>query len=175
MNKTFITILFCIGFLSGFAQNSVIKGKLIAELPEETERIVKRTKVILEINEKIITADLDDDLNFSFYDLKAGNFKIRTEPKPAGTNRIIIDFLKPNDTINIKLPYSLTCKYDKSKKDKTCPVCKKEDQVIPISYGLIVEITKKGEVKKEKEYKSGGCVTTGCDPNWYCKRDEIDF
>jgi hypothetical protein len=174
MRKTFTAILFFVGFLSGFAQNSVISGKLIAELPEETELIARRTKVILEINEKIITAELDDSLNFSFYDLKAGNFKIRTEPKPAGTNRIIIDSLKTSDTLNIKLPYVLTCKFDKSKKDKTCPICHKKDEVIPIHYGLIVDINN-GEDKKEKEYKSGGCVTTGCDPNWYCKRDEIEF
>ena len=175
MKETFSTILIFFGISFCIAQNGVIKGKIIAEIPEEAKLIAENTKVILEINGIEKTAIVDKNLNFSFHNLKSDSIRIRTEPHSYLQNSIIIGFLKPNDTVKIKIPYSLSCKYDQSKENKTCPVCKKEDQVIPISYGLIAEITKKGEEKKEKEYKSGGCVTTGCDPNWYCKRDEINF
>ena len=175
MRETFSTILIFIGISFCVAQNGVINGKIIAEIPEEAELIAENTKVILEINGIEKSTVLDKNLNFSFRNLESDSIRIRTEPHSYLRNRIIIGFLKPNDSIELKIPYSLSCKYDKSKENKTCPVCKKEDKVIPISYGLIAEIRKKGEEKKEKEYKSGGCVTTGCDPNWYCKRDKIEF
>tara|TARA_R110002051_G_scaffold117953_1_gene191763 strand:- start:2448 stop:2975 length:528 start_codon:yes stop_codon:yes gene_type:complete len=175
MKKTFSIILTFIGISFCLAQNGVINGKIIAEIPEEVELIAGKTKVILEINGIEISTIVDKNLNFSFYNLKSDSIRIRTEPGYYRSQRTGIGFMKPNDTIDIKIPLALSCKYDQSKENKTCPVCKKEDKVIPISYGLIAEITKKGEEKKEKEYKSGGCVTTGCDPNWYCKRDDINF
>ena len=175
MKKTFSIILTFIGVTFCISQNGVINGKIIAEIPEEAKLIAENTKVILEINGIEKTTFVDKNLNFSFHNLKSDSIRIRTEPQSYMRQLTIIGFLKPNDTVQVKIPYSLSCKYDTSKNNKTCPVCKKDDQVIPISYGLISEITKKGEEKKEKEYKPGGCVTTGCDPNWYCKRDEIDF
>jgi hypothetical protein len=27
----------------------------------------------------------------------------------------------------------------------------------------------------KEEYKSGGCMVSGCDPHWYCKRDKKKF
>jgi hypothetical protein len=175
MRKTFIIILIFIGIPSCIAQVGVINGKIVAEIPEEAELIAENIKVILEINGIEKSTVVDKNLNFSFHNLLSDSIQIRTEPYSYLRNRIIIGFLKPNDTIELKIPYSLSCKYDQSKENKTCPICKKEDQTIPISYGLIVEITKKGEENKEKEYRSGGCVITGCDANWYCKRDEIEF
>jgi len=175
MRETFSIILMFIGISFCIAQNGVINGKIIAEIPEEVGFIAENTKVILEINGVERTTIVDKNLNFSFYNLKSDSIRIRTEPDYYGQQRTYIGFIKPNDTIDLKIPLALSCKYDQSKENKTCPVCEKEDQVIPISYGLIAEITKKGEEKKEKEYKSGGCVTTGCDPNWYCKRDEFKF
>ena len=59
------------------------------------------------------------------------------------------------------------------KKDKTCPVCKKNDGVIQILYGLPGE-----ELFNEAEQgkvKLGGCVVTNFDPHWYCKRDKKEF
>ncbi|MDT0295920.1 hypothetical protein ACFQ3R_14715 [Mesonia ostreae] len=175
MRKTFSIILMFIGISFCLAQNGVINGKIVAEIPEEAELIAENTKVILEINGIEKTTVVDKNLNFSFHNLESDSIRIRTEPHSYMRQLTIIGFLKPNETVEIKIPYSLSCKYDQSKENKTCPICKKQDQVIPISYGLIAEITKKGEEKKDKVYKSGGCVTTGCDPNWYCKRDEINF
>ncbi len=78
--------------------------------------------------------------------------------------------------------YSVYCKYDKSAKDKKCPLCGREDNVIPIRYGLIaVIVPKKGKhtLKNQnqviEEFFAGGCVVTYCDPNWYCKKDHLKF
>ncbi|WP_417871301.1 hypothetical protein [Winogradskyella sp.] len=175
MRNTFCIILIIIGIKFCNAQNGVINGKIIAEIPEEKELIAENTKVILEINGVQKTTVVDKNLNFYFRNLESDSIQISTEPHSYMRELIIIGFLKPNDTIDVKIPYSLSCKYDKSIDNKTCPICKKDDEVIPISYGLTLEIEKKEKTKKQKEYKSGGCVTTGCDPNWYCRRDEIDF
>lgn len=175
MRGKFSIILIFIGISFCAAQNGVIKGKLIAEIPEEAELISKKTKVILEINGTKKYATLDENLNFSFNNVASDTILIRTEPKSITRNRIITGFLKPNETVEIEIPYSLSCKYDKSKKNKLCPVCERKDEVIPIRYGLIVNNSKKDKGENTKEYKEGGCVITGCDPNWYCKRDEIEF
>ena len=65
------------------------------------------------------------------------------------------------DTIDWKIKY------------KTCPVCKKKDKVIPITYGLpgkeLMELSKSGEVIL------AGCVISTNSPRWYCKRDLNKF
>jgi len=175
MNKTFSIITVFFGILISFGQNGVINGKIIPEIPEEKKQIAENTKVILNIGNEEKIVFVDKDLNFTFRDLKSDTIRIRTEPKTFGQNIIITGFLEPNETVEIKIPYSLSCKYDKSVNNKTCPICKKSDEVIPISYGLIIEIAKKGEDKKGKEYRAGGCVVSECDPNWYCKRDDYEF
>ncbi len=61
----------------------------------------------------------------------------------------------------------------KSKHTKLCPVCRKTDQVIPIIYGSpsfeLWQESKKGTVRL------GGCCISSENPEWYCKRDEIEF
>jgi 4-hydroxy-3-methylbut-2-en-1-yl diphosphate synthase IspG/GcpE len=54
-----------------------------------------------------------------------------------------------------------------------CPMCGKEDQVIPIQYG---EPTAKAyEEEREGQLILGGCIVTGVSPDWYCKRDDLEF
>lgn len=54
-----------------------------------------------------------------------------------------------------------------------CPKCKKTDQVIPIEYGMpgpeMIELSERGEIAL------GGCEVWEDSPNYYCKRDQIDF
>jgi hypothetical protein len=58
------------------------------------------------------------------------------------------------------------------------PTCPKNhtDSIIPIVYGLVVT---RGDTfikdKKEMKVKYAGCVTTGCDPQFYCKEHDIEF
>jgi hypothetical protein len=78
-----------------------------------------------------------------------------------------------NDTLKLSFTVPFKCNYDKG--NKTCPICKKSDLVVPIVYGLILETRSKRRKKKELEFHSGGCVISGCDPNWYCKRDDKEF
>lgn len=56
---------------------------------------------------------------------------------------------------------------------RCCPVCGKNDMVIPIKYGLpgstLFEEAAKGKAKL------GGCIVWPDNPSWYCKRDDIKF
>jgi len=59
------------------------------------------------------------------------------------------------------------------KKTKICPVCQKDDQVIPITYGLPDE-----EAMIEAEHGKiilGGCIMTNNSPICYCVGDKKKF
>jgi hypothetical protein len=74
------------------------------------------------------------------------------------------------------LTYPELCIFNQSFKDKPCPKCKSRDMVIPISYGLqIPDFAQPVPVKPTYESYGGGCEPTGCDPTWYCKRDNEKF
>ena len=114
---------------------------------------------------------VDSNLAFEFTHVMCGLARIRVKPRSYPIDfgyRLEID---PNETIYLEIDYAPICEYAKSVNDKTCPVCKKKNRVIPIVYGLITFTNK----KETKNYYRGGCVTYGCDPNWYCRRDNTKF
>jgi hypothetical protein len=52
-----------------------------------------------------------------------------------------------------------------------CPVCGKNDEVVPIAYGYPgMEMM---EASMREEIKLGGCVLGG--EHWFCKRDDESF
>jgi hypothetical protein len=123
-------------------------------------------------------------LNISTTSDKYGNFKF--EKIPFGTYDIQAFYVGYGDTsvtisIQNRNPFELrlelpkACKYDKNRKNKTCPTCNKSDQTIPIVYGLMVTTDNSQKKKKGNEFYTGGCNVTTCDPNWFCKRDSIKF
>jgi len=68
----------------------------------------------------------------------------------------------------------LDCHYDKSKNDKTCPICKKKDQSIPVVFGRSLS-PEDSKAEKEGKLYSAGCIKPDCFPNWFCKRDSVKF
>jgi hypothetical protein len=180
MKQTLYILLLTFGFLFCSAQTVKVNGKLLLQNEDDRSLVIEKTKVVLEQNGIEQITKVNDSLEF-YFEIN-GLDKIQITITPKGVGRVSGRFykfknteLRKNNTISIKIPYSLTCKYDKSKDNKTCPICKKEDEVTPISYGLGAETTKKGEEKKEEKFKPGGCVVTDCDPNWFCKRDNLEF
>jgi len=56
---------------------------------------------------------------------------------------------------------------------KKCPRCRKNDEVIPILYG---EPTQEAMEDINRGLRAmGGCIVDFDSPNWYCKRDELEF
>ncbi|MEY8847293.1 hypothetical protein AB9K26_00635 [Psychroserpens sp. XS_ASV72] len=180
MKKHLISTTLIFGFICCYSQNIKVNGKILLENEDDRNNVIQKTKVILSQNGTEQSTKVNENLEF-FFEIEGFNdIEVTFEPKGMGniSGRFYTfknSELRKKDTISLKIPYSLTCKYDKSKDNKTCPTCEREDEVIPIAYGLIAEITKKGEEKQEKKYKSGGCVISDCDPNWYCKRDNLEF
>lgn len=170
----FFLSVYCLLNYVSIAQTGMLTGHLIVDKYADKDRIAKSTLVILRDSERKI-ALLDKDLNFFFDSLYTDTIQLRLEgmlnyPDTTIENLVVED----GNTTHLEIPWPMICKYDKSKKDKTCPVCKKKDETIPIVYGLLVDTGKKTK-KKQKEFYPGGCVISGCDPNWYCKRDKIEF
>jgi hypothetical protein len=58
------------------------------------------------------------------------------------------------------------------KSERICPR-QHADSLIPVVYGLpgrkLMREASKGRVRL------GGCIVTGCDPEWYCKVHDIEF
>jgi len=152
--------------LTCLAQTGTIKGKVYDKNEKEGLAFAN----VFLVNHKI---GAGTDLN--------GDFRI--DSIPIGTYDLRITYLGYQDftltsikvtkdtIIDLNINYPPPCKYDK--KNKYCPVCKKKDKVIPIVYGLpsqgLLKESKKGKVRL------GGCMISGCDPSWYCKRDKKEF
>ena len=110
-----------------------------------------------------------------FSSVPADTFSIRVYDLMCLDTTIENIIVSANQTTELHITILSTCKYDKTARNKECPVCHKTDETIPIVYGLLVSAGKSKKRKKKETFYSGGCEVTCCDPNWYCRRDEITF
>lgn len=116
----------------------------------------------------------DEKGYFSFVNLTPDHYSIHFTA--VGYNDTTFLVSAPNNDTLINLVYFKFCQYDKSLRDKTCPVCHKKNMSIPIVYGL--PYSTKGEDPTKgngKKFLLAGCEITYCAPHWYCKRDKIRF
>lgn len=158
------------GIINMMAQDSVLEGKLIVANPEDLEIAKNELQIYLVSCEPDRIAEVKDNLTFKFENLNPGEYELLFFPNgdtDYSNRRIHIDSKKNN--VKHEIHYFYNCKYDVSKKDKTCPICKKQNRVIPIQYGLTVLFG------NENKFWPGGCIIFDCQPNWYCKRDKIEF
>lgn len=181
-NIIYISLIICNLNLI-FAQSGKVEGKLLLEDENEHELVARKTIVSIEYDDGLIfQTAVDDSLNFAFENLPKGRIKITLNPRSPGKPISIYERVKNNKTLNLNIDYSISCEYDKSIDNKVCPICQKEDKVIPIVYGLVMKeaivIDKDGKPfnkNKKRTYFPGGCIVTECDPNWYCERDKNQF
>ncbi|MBR9859585.1 carboxypeptidase-like regulatory domain-containing protein [bacterium] len=165
--KRFITILYFLTIAQFcFPQTASIEGH-VHNINED--KGLAFAYVVLD-GEKIVALTNDygdftiDSLSEGFHSLKITYF---------GYQDLTVDsiYVAHDTVINLYIEFPPPCKYDR--KNKKCPVCHKKDKVIPIIYGLpskgLVTESEKGKVRL------GGCEVTGCDPHWYCKRDNKEF
>lgn len=169
--QIFLVLLFYLCYGYCLAQTGKLTGHIVVA-KNEKKRVADYTSVFLGIGSSKI-AFLDKDLNFSFDSLFSGITLLRIIGGIQLDTVIKNILIQDGKTTHLEITLN-PCKYNKSKKDMTCPVCKKKDESIPIVYGLLIDTGKKTK-RKEKEIYTGGCVISGCDPNWYCKRDKTKF
>lgn len=114
-------------------------------------------------------ASTDVNGKFEIDSISPGTYNIRSSYIGYGDTTLSNVKINNDTILIIYLGLSEPCKYNDHRNNKTCPVCGKENRVIPIVYGLII-----GKLNKRKFYFAG-CIITSCDPNWYCKRDKYKF
>ncbi|MCC6723346.1 MAG: hypothetical protein IT258_02460 [Saprospiraceae bacterium] len=178
MQKLFFLSLFTALLLVGYKSNgqaSKINGRLKVENKIDKKNIVENSTMVILTGDSIQkVTNVDENLCFSFDSLTSGKYSIQVKTIFYYQDTIVRNIvLKIDEVIKVKIPYPPFCIY-RNKKGKVCPICHKEDEVIPVVYGLLVFDPEAPE-KDEEEFYSGGCMVTGCDPKWYCKRDKKEF
>ncbi|MET0637945.1 MAG: carboxypeptidase regulatory-like domain-containing protein [Chitinophagaceae bacterium] len=139
------------------------------------------TKVtLLKSSGRIYQTVTKSDGKFKFKKIRSGMYSIKISG--FGIADTVFKQVSVSGDTSMNLIYSVYCRFDKSAGDKRCPICRKDDTVIPIRYGLNgVTVPKVGQQALENqnqlkdEFFPGGCLVTSCDPNWYCKRDQLEF
>ncbi|CAM4114173.1 MULTISPECIES: hypothetical protein [Flavobacterium] len=183
-----IIILFLITILNsffGFCQTGEIHGKLILEDLENYQVVLKNTMIILKSKTRNDTIKVDKNLEFKFKNLSTDTLNVFILPRNYPTNTYYRVNLKEGEIQKLELKYSSVCPYSKTQ-NTICPICKKDDKVISITYGFVASVKfrdKDGEITdkngkpilEERKVKYGGCVVTDCHPNWFCTRDEMEF
>lgn len=171
--KSLLSILLLLTCHYTFGQTAVVKGTLIDR--------VTRDPYFFEHIELVGTGQNERSGpggEFLFDSLTPGRYQIWVENRFADNDYFQEGesywFNVPNnDTTTIVVEVVLRCVYEMHKDDKRCPRCHKKNEVIPMSYGLLI-----GDIpmKRGKEtFHDGGCEITGCDPHWYCRRDHTKF
>jgi hypothetical protein len=164
--KSIVIIIFLSISVSVYGQT--IEGKVIDGTRNE---IINFTSVQL-LDSSAMTTEgsviTDEDGKFKFTNVSSGVYCIRIMAI-SYKDTTFCDIKVSGDT-TLKLDIHRFCQYDVSLIDKTCPVCRKQDKVIPIVYGLLNSDKGNG-----KTFKLGGCNISYCDPHWYCKRDKTEF
>lgn len=111
-----------------------------------------------------------------YTDIQPGHYKILISGQ--GQKSVIRDsiLVGPGQKLVLNFKINGPCLYDHSV--GYIPTCPKNhtDSIISIVYGLIV--TRDDwyvKDKKDMKVKYAGCVTSGCDPQFYCKQHDIEF
>ena len=151
-----------------------IKGKIILFNTKDKELVAGKKLIYLRDafnrEETIDSVYIKNDLSFEFKNIYRDSVNIFFKPRNYPTNVSYNIKLTGADKKweKLKIEYSPTCPY--SKTESVCPKCNDSENVIPIVYGLVM-------LKKDQQdtVKLGGCVTSGCDPNWYCKKHKLNF
>lgn len=152
--------------VTGFTQYGSIVGYIE---DRRTNEGILGASIYINSNQQGVASDVNG--NFEIDSLKPGIYNLTASYFGMEDSVIKGVEIIENRQTEIKLILPPPCKYDARAKNKRCPKCNKKNKVIPIVYGLIIGIDK----KYQKRHYLGGCVISGCDPNWYCKRNQLKF
>jgi hypothetical protein len=152
-----------------------IKGHVNVRLSADTRVVREHLMVELKIHDgRYCITGLDKNFEFSYDNLHADTTEIRLTTigifKDTIFGNIII---KDYNTTHVELIYPPFCEFDNSKSDSACTVCRKVDQLKSIVYEPYYN-PPKGK-RKTRKYLKNHNFKTGCDPHWYCLRDDKKF
>lgn len=107
-----------------------------------------------------------------YYNIALDTFNIRSIHR---TRSLYQEVRINNWTLEYKVRGGDLCSYDGSLTDRTCPKCRRKDMVQPILYGFDANDPAKEHEAPVVAGHNAGYDVTGCDPNWFCKRDKMSF
>ncbi|WP_231403184.1 carboxypeptidase-like regulatory domain-containing protein [Hymenobacter guriensis] len=151
-----------------FAQTGSLQGMLFNRI----------TKQGFSASAQIWFPDLDlgtlsePDGSFKIYNIPIGVYRLNIKSIGFRDTTIMQVKITSGQATSVNINFPIGCHFN-NQKGNECPYCKKQDATIPIVYGF--PSNRVMQRAKHNKLKLGGCVTTGCDPHWYCKRDERDF
>ncbi|MFV8282862.1 carboxypeptidase-like regulatory domain-containing protein, partial [Christiangramia marina] len=160
----FLFTVICFQF--GFSQTGSIKGQLYDTI--ENKGFGYAYVIINELHKG---TQADQNGNFRIENIPIGKYSMKISYIGNLDEEIKAVEIFKDSTTTLNITYPPFCKYYNSNKE--CPVCRKEDKVIPIVYGM--PTNKMGRKAEKGKLIIAGCEITGCDPNWDCKRDKIEF
>ena len=108
------------------------------------------------------------DGNFRFSNIENGDYQFTINNEFYDKNLFLI---KISGDTSLNIFVKKFCQYHENK-TSVCPKCKSSQKVVPIFYGLTTLDFMK---KNKKKYHFAGCELSYCMPNWYCKRDRLEF
>ena len=122
------------------------------------------------------TSNITNVRRITYRDIQPGHYKLLISGR--GQTSVVKDSIRVGQGQKLVLNFKVIgpCLYDHPA--GYIPTCPKNhtDNIIPIVYGLVAT---KGDTfiknKKEEKVRYAGCVTTDCDPQFYCKQHEIEF
>jgi hypothetical protein len=160
-------ILTFLYFLTGLTVSGQ-KGRIEGQVYDRREKKGLAYAIVLLVDTKI-TAITDINGNFIIDNVPIGTYSLTASFIGYGDTTLTNVQVISDTTIVLKFVLPIFCAYDKSRDDKTCPICGRKDKVVPIVYGLPI-----GKMNNKKKYYAG-CTVTPCDQHWYCRRDKYKF
>ena len=164
-----LLLIFVLSLFSITSYTQSLSGKV-----RDTIIIRKYDRVLFEIKLKKINSEKeyfstsDMDGNFRFSNIENGDYQFTINNEFYDKNIFLI---KINGDTSLNIFVKNFCQYHENK-TSVCPKCKSSQKVVPIFYGLTTLDFMK---KNKKKYHFAGCELSYCMPNWYCKRDRLEF
>lgn len=167
VRSTILVLFLGIQFL-GFSQTGSIQGHIINR---DTSKPIAWVNIYLEKTKLAVATDVEG--NFALDGISIGVYNIHISHIDYGDTIVKAVQVIADSTICLDIEFPLSCRYKQSINNKTCPVCKKKNQVIPILFGFPSE--KLIEKAMNNKVRLGGCMISNCMPHWYCLRDSLEF
>jgi hypothetical protein len=164
-----LLLIFVLSLLSITSYAQSLSGKVRDTLiNRKYDRVLFEIKLKKINSEKEYFSTSDIDGNFRFSNIENGDYQFTINNEFYDKNLFLI---KINGDTSLNIFVKKFCQYHENK-TSVCPKCKSSEKVVPIFYGLTTLDLMK---KNKKKYHFAGCELSYCMPNWYCKRDRLEF
>ncbi|MRM83905.1 hypothetical protein [Riemerella anatipestifer] len=158
-----LVLVFILTFIKSQSLNGFIKDSI------NTKNKVFNLKLKNIETEKEYFSHTGIDGKYEFQNISNGKYILSVIYNNHYLNNEFSIDINGNTTHNFHL--TKYCKFSENT-DGICPICKSNQNVLPIFYGLT---TTKFIKKNKNKYHFRGCEISSCDPKWYCKKDNLEF